>query len=86
MEEFQPDYDSWYRIVLGSARKNPQLAEQLRSILSDHAAGMGTSDALSAAFSAAPKSKRSLTERIARAQGQLHSLGYLRQRMAKTLS
>lgn len=73
LEEFQPDYVSWYRFVLGSARKNPQLAEQLRGILSDHAAATRTSDALSAALSAAPKSKRSLTERLARAQGQLHS-------------
>lgn len=73
LEKFQPDYLSWYRFILGSARKNPQLAETLRGILTDHAAVTGTLAILSAALEGPPKSKRSLKERLARVQGQLRS-------------
>jgi hypothetical protein len=73
LEKFQPDYLCWYRFVLGSARKNPHLAETLRGILKDHAAATGALATLSTALEESPKPKRSLKERVARAQGQLRS-------------
>lgn len=73
LEAFQPDYLSWYRLVLGSTRKNPALAEIVRNILHDHAKVTGTIRDLTVALEAAPQAKRSLMERLVRMQGQLHS-------------
>ena len=70
---FQPDYLSWYKYVLGSTRKNPALAEKMREILGDHATATGTLSALTAALEGPPQAKRSLKERLHRAQGQILS-------------
>lgn len=73
LEEFHPDYLSWYRFVLGSARKNPDLAATLGDILTDHAAAVGAASELAAAMGARAQGKRTLRERFNRARGQLHS-------------
>ena len=73
LDKFQPDYLSWYQFVLGSTRKNPALAESLRSILGVHATATGTQSALTAALEGPSQAKRSPRERLARAWGQLHS-------------
>ena len=73
LEEFRPEYLRWYRFVLGSARKNPALADIIRNILRGHATATDTLGDLTAALEAAPQAKRSLRERLVRVQGQLHS-------------
>lgn len=73
LEKFQPDYLNWYRFVLGSARKNPKLAESIRTILEDHAKATNAQSSLTAALEHPSKAKRSPRERLARAWGQLHS-------------
>lgn len=74
LDKFQPDYFCWYHYVLGSGRRNAELAKALHGILTDHAVATGTTEMLSAALAAPPKAKRSLKENLSRLRRKLDSI------------
>lgn len=68
-----PDYARWYNYALNAARAKPDEAERIDKILTDYAEQTGTAEALQAAHAMPVRSKRSLAERWARVQSQMHS-------------
>jgi hypothetical protein len=73
LNDVQPDCARWYRFVVGSARKNPEMAEKIREILGAYAVETGTEDTLKSVLVARPQGKRTFAERLSRVRMQLNS-------------
>jgi len=68
-----PAYTDWYQYALDAKRLKPENAERIDTILTEYAARTGTAAELDTARAGAPKTRRSLSQRLTRARGQLNS-------------
>lgn len=66
LQHLMPDYQAWYRYVLSSGRKNPNLRAQLQEILEERASQTGSEAALQAANTMPPQPKRTWAEKFSR--------------------
>lgn len=69
----QPDYLAWYRYVLSSARKNPELKRELIDILTPHAKSANSTDILNRAIELPFIPKRTFAERLKKWKSVVHS-------------
>lgn len=72
--QYRPDYLAWYRYVLGSSRKNPDLNGDLLAILAPHAEATGSTQAFDQARALPLVAKRTWSERSTKWASTLHSL------------
>lgn len=73
LTQHQPDYLAWYRYVLSSARKNPELKHELIGILTTHAKSTDSIDVLNRANELPFLPKRTFAERLKKWRSVLHS-------------
>ena len=66
LQNLKPEYQAWYRYVLSSGRKNPNLKAQLVEILAKRASETGSEAALQAAIAMPPQPKRTWGEKLSR--------------------
>jgi len=68
-----PAYTDWYQYALDAKRLKPEHTERIDAILTDYAARTGTAAQLDAARARAQKTRRTLSQRLRRARGQIIS-------------
>jgi len=68
-----PNLTEWYHFAINAGRQKPEKKTRIEKALNDYADRTGTQKQLAAARTLPPKPKRTLTERIKRARGQISS-------------
>lgn len=76
-EDHQPNYREWYHFALSALQVKPEVEPRLTEVLNAHAERTGTQAQLTEARALPARAKRSITERLARAKGQLGSFRLL---------
>ncbi len=72
-DDSAPEYTDWYQYALDAKRLKPENAERIDAILTEYAARTGTAAQLDTARTRTPKARRSLSQRLTRARGQINS-------------